>query len=160
LHKSGSQVNCNPAGSGEARWPCLWVRQSHFHSMPNLNFFSQSLHGIPFLVKDTFVTRDQMDTTAGSYALAGARYEFESTIMTKLRGAGAIILGKTNMSEWGMSRSSKCKSGWSAIYGQAVGGFYQDQDPQGSSSGSAIATSLGLASFTIGGEVCIALHTF
>jgi amidase len=128
--------------------------------MPNLNFFSQSLHGIPFLVKDTFVTRDQMDTTAGSYALAGARYEFESTIMTKLRGAGAIILGKTNMSEWGMSRSSKCKSGWSAIYGQAVGGFDQDQDPQGSSSGSAIATSLGLASFTIGGEVCIALHTF
>ncbi|KAJ6179652.1 amidase [Penicillium mononematosum] len=112
----------------------------------------QALHGIPFLVKDTFVTLDQMNTTGGPYALAGARYEFESTIMTNLREAGAIILGKTNLSEWGMSRSSKCKSGWLALYGQAVGGFYQDQDPQGSSSGSAIATSLKLASFTIGGE--------
>ncbi|KAJ5088765.1 amidase [Penicillium angulare] len=58
------------------------------------------------------------------------------------------------MSEWGMARSSMCKSGWSALYGQAVGGFYESQDPQGSSSGSAIATSLKLASFTIGGETC------
>lgn len=74
--------------------------------------------------------------------------------MTKLRQAGAIVLGKTNLSEWGMARSSMCKSGWSALYGQAVGGFYESQDPQGSSSGSAIATSLKLASFTIGGEVC------
>ncbi|OQE89429.1 hypothetical protein PENNAL_c0014G10075 [Penicillium nalgiovense] len=58
-----------------------------------------ALHGIPFLVKDTFVTLNQMDTTGGSYALAGARYEFESTITTKLRGAGATIQGKTNLSE-------------------------------------------------------------
>ncbi|CAG8382191.1 unnamed protein product [Penicillium salamii] len=74
--------------------------------------------------------------------------------MTKLREAGAIILGKTNVSEWGMSRSENCKSGWSALYGQAVGAFHEDQDPQGSSSGSAIAMSLKLASFAIGGETC------
>ncbi|KAJ5626815.1 amidase [Penicillium herquei] len=112
------------------------------------------LHGIPFLVKDTFVTLDQMETTGGSFALAGAKYEVESTIITKLRDAGAVLLGKTNLSEWGMSRSSGCKSGWSAQFGQAVGGFYEDQDPQGSSSGSAIAISLKLASFAIGGETC------
>lgn len=100
-----------------------------------------------------------MDTTGGSYALVGAKYETESSIMTKLREAGAIVLGKTNLSEWGMSRSPKCKSGWSALYGQAVGGFHEDQDPQGSSSGSAIAASLKLASFAIGGEVCIPFHT-
>ncbi|KAJ5737504.1 amidase [Penicillium malachiteum] len=112
------------------------------------------LHGIPFLVKDTFITLDQMDTTGGSYALVGAKYKLESTLTTKLRDAGAILLGKTNLSEWGMSRSSNCKSGWSPLYGQAVGGFYEDQDPQGSSSGSAIAVSLKLASFAIGGETC------
>ncbi|KAJ5716381.1 amidase [Penicillium malachiteum] len=91
------------------------------------------LHGIPFLVKDTFVTLDQMETTGGSFALAGARYEVESTIITKLREAGAVLLGKTNLT---------------------VGGFCEDQDPQGSSSGSAIAVSLKLASFAIGGETC------
>ncbi|CAG8250879.1 unnamed protein product [Penicillium salamii] len=74
--------------------------------------------------------------------------------MTKLREAGAIILGKTNVSEWGISRSENCKSGWSALYGQAVEAFHEDQDPQGSSSGSAIAMSLKLASFAIGGETC------
>lgn len=95
-----------------------------------------------------------MDNTGGSCALAGARYNVESTTITRLREAGAILLGKTNLSEWGMARSSMCKSGWSALYGQAVGGFYESQDPQGSSSGSAIAASLKLASFTIGGEVC------
>ncbi|KAJ6007673.1 amidase [Penicillium herquei] len=112
------------------------------------------LHGIPFLVKDTFITLDQMDTTGGSYALVGAKYKLESTVITKLRDAGAILLRKTNLSEWGMSRSSKCNSGWSPLYGQAVGSFYEDQDPQGSSSGTAVAVSLKLASFAIGGETC------
>lgn len=73
--------------------------------------------------------------------------------MTKLREAGAIVLGKTNLSQWGMARSPNCNNGWSAVFGQALSGFHENQDPQGSSSGSAIAMSLKLASFTIGGEV-------
>ncbi|KAI1131067.1 putative amidase [Nemania abortiva] len=112
------------------------------------------LHGVPILVKDTFITDDKMDTTAGSYALVGAKYRYESTVVTKLRDAGAIILGKTNLSQWGMTRSPKCPSGWSAMFGQALAPFHADQDPQGSSSGSAIAASLRYAAACLGGETC------
>ncbi|KAI0107461.1 putative amidase [Nemania sp. FL0031] len=110
------------------------------------------LHGIPILVKDTFITLDKMDTTAGSYALVGAKYKYESTVVTKLRTAGAIILGKTNLSQWGLARSPKCPNGWSATFGQAYGPFHADQDPQGSSSGSAIAASLHYGAACLGAE--------
>ncbi|KAJ3573530.1 hypothetical protein NPX13_g4666 [Xylaria arbuscula] len=112
------------------------------------------LHGVPVLVKDTFITLDEMDTTGGSYALVGAKYRYESTTVTKLRTAGAIILGKTNLSQWGMARSPKCSSGWSATFEQAYGPFHADQDPQGSSSGSAIAASLHYAAAFLGVETC------
>jgi amidase len=90
---------------------------------------------------------------AGSYALAGAKYRYESTVVAKLRTVGAIILGKTNLSQWGMARSPKCPSGWSATFGQAYGPFHANQDPQGSSSGSAIAASLRYAAGCLGAEV-------
>ncbi|KAF2807642.1 putative amidase [Mytilinidion resinicola] len=113
-----------------------------------------ALHSIPLLAKDIFVTMDKMETTGGSSVLIGAKYDKEAFIISRLRQAGAIILGKTNLSQWGMARSPKCPSGWTALFGQAVGGFQESQDPQGSSSGSAIAASLNLASGTIGGETC------
>ncbi|KAI0199483.1 putative amidase [Astrocystis sublimbata] len=113
-----------------------------------------ALHGIPVLVKDIFISHDKMDTTGGSYALVGAKYHHESTAVTKLRKAGAIIFGKTSLSEWGMARSPKCPSGWSTMFGQALGPFHPIQDPQGSSSGSAIAASLHYAGAFLGAETC------
>ncbi|KAJ5702459.1 amidase [Penicillium malachiteum] len=129
--------------------------EQYEYLQPSYSDFKFTGHSMAFhYLSKIHVTLDQMETTGGSFALAGAKYEIESTIITKLREAGAVLLGKTNLSEWGMSRSSGCKSGWSALYGQAVGCFCEDQDPQGSSSGSAIAISLKLASFAIGGETC------
>ncbi|XWW92117.1 hypothetical protein V2A60_000039 [Cordyceps javanica] len=110
------------------------------------------LHGIPLVLKDVFVTDDRMDTTGGSYALVGAKFAEESSVVSRIRAAGGIILGKTNLSQWGMSRSPKCPSGWTALFGQALGGFHVSQDSQGSSSGSAIAASLNFASAAIGAE--------
>ncbi|KAJ8133593.1 hypothetical protein O1611_g24 [Lasiodiplodia mahajangana] len=111
------------------------------------------LHGIPILIKDTIATNDSMNNTAGSYALLGARVPTDSTVARKLREAGAIILGKTNPSEWGNFRISlNSSNGWSGYGGQTYGPFYPHQDPSGSSSGSAVAASLGLATVCLGGE--------
>ncbi|KAI0487083.1 amidase [Xylaria cf. heliscus] len=111
------------------------------------------LHGIPILIKDTIATHDAMNNTAGSYALVGAKVPSDSTVARKLREAGAIILGKTNPSEWGNFRISlNSSNGWSAYGGQTYGPFYLHQDPSGSSSGSAVAASLGLATICLGGE--------
>ena len=83
-----------------------------------------------------------MNNTAGSYALVGAKVPSDSTIAKKLREAGAIILGKTNPSEWGSFRIPwDSSNGWSAYGGQTYGAFYSHQDPSGSSSGSAVAAS-------------------
>ncbi|KAK1753798.1 amidase, partial [Echria macrotheca] len=112
------------------------------------------LHGIPILIKDTFATTDKMDTTAGSFALVGAKYRTSSTVVQKLEAAGAIILGKTNMSEWGYSRSDSCSDGWSPLHGQVLGASHEQQNPEGPSSGSAVAARPSLASATIGGETC------
>ncbi|KAL4929559.1 amidase signature domain-containing protein [Aspergillus undulatus] len=110
------------------------------------------LHGIPILIKDTIATNDAMNTTAGSYALLGAKVPHDSTIALKLRNAGAIILGKTNPSEWSSFRIFDSANGWSAYGGQTLGPFFPRQDPSGSSSGSAVGASLGLATVTLGGE--------
>ena len=85
--------------------------------------------------------------TAGSFALLGATVSRESTVVTKLREAGAVILGKATMGEWAQCRSRRASSshGWSAYGGQCLGAYYPRQDPSGSSSGSAVAASLGLA---------------
>ena len=110
------------------------------------------LHGIPVLLKNNIATADKMDNSAGSYALAGAKVSRDSTVAAKLRQAGAIILGKTNLSQWANYRSFNTSNGWSAIGGQAQGAYYPGQDPSGSSSGSGVASSLGLALAALGTE--------
>lgn len=110
------------------------------------------LHGIPVLIKNNIATSDKMNNTAGSYALLGATVPYDSTVAAKLRKAGAIILGKSNLGQWSEARSLNTSSGWSAHGGQTRGAYYPDQDPCGSSSGSGVAASLGLAWATLGTE--------
>ncbi|KAI1380409.1 amidase [Hypoxylon crocopeplum] len=110
------------------------------------------LHGIPILIKNNIATNDKMDTTAGSYVLLGAKVPRDSTIASKLRAAGAVILGKANLSQWANYRSSNSANGWSALGGQVYGVYYPGQDPSGSSSGSGVASSIGLAAASIGTE--------
>jgi amidase len=95
---------------------------------------------------------DKMNNTAGSYALLGAKVPRDSTVAAKLRKAGAVILGKTNLSQWANFRSSNSSNGWSAQGGQVYGAYYPGQDPSGSSSGSGVASSLGLAAVSLGTE--------
>lgn len=108
------------------------------------------LYGVPVLVKDNMATRDLMNTTAGSYALLGAKVAQDSTVVAKLRAAGAIVLGKTSLTEWSGSRSLATSAGWSPRGGQVMGAYFPGQDPWGSSSGSAVATSIGLAWASLG----------
>ncbi|KAK3358833.1 putative amidase [Lasiosphaeria hispida] len=110
------------------------------------------LHGIPILLKDIVFTLDKMETTAGSTVLLGSRLSQEARVARKLREAGAVILGKTNMSEWGMFRTTKGGSGWTARGGLSLGAYCHNMKASGSSSGSAVATALGLAAACIGGE--------
>ncbi|KAM0253375.1 hypothetical protein ACHAQJ_007270 [Trichoderma viride] len=110
----------------------------------------QPLHGIPILLKNNIATDDEMNNTAGSYALLGAKVPEDSTIASKLRKAGAIILGKANLSQWAASRELLLHEGWSAYGGQAVGAYFPKQNPRGSSSGSAISASIGLAWAAVG----------
>ncbi len=110
------------------------------------------LHGIPILLKNVIATDDKLSNTAGSYALLGAKVPEDSTVAAKLRQAGAIILGKSNLSQWVNFRSSNTSNGWSAIGGQTVGAYYPGQDPLGSSSGSAVSSSLGLTFGALGTE--------
>jgi len=93
-----------------------------------------------------------MNNTAGSFALLGAKVPRDATVAAKLRKAGAIILGKTNLSQWANFRSSNSSNGWSAYGGQTYGAYYPGQDPSGSSSGSGVASSLGLAVASLGTE--------
>lgn len=79
------------------------------------------LHGIPILIKNNIATKDKMDNTAGSYALVGAKVPRDSTMAKKLREAGAVILGKTNLSQWANYRSDNSSNGWSAFGGQTEG---------------------------------------
>ncbi|GAO13945.1 uncharacterized protein UV8b_01984 [Ustilaginoidea virens] len=110
------------------------------------------LHGIPVLIKDNIATLDKMNNTAGSYALLGAVPEKDSTVAAKLRRAGAIILGKSNMSQWANYRGFSSSNGWSSYGGQTKGAYFPDQDPSGSSSGSGVSSSLGLAWASLGTE--------
>ncbi|KAH7381309.1 glutamyl-tRNA amidotransferase subunit A [Phaeosphaeria sp. MPI-PUGE-AT-0046c] len=110
------------------------------------------LHGLPILIKNNIATADKMNNTAGSWSLLGAKVPRDSTIANRLRKAGAIILGKTNLSQWANYRSSNSSNGWSAYGGQTYGAYYPGQDPSGSSSGSGVASSLGLAFASLGTE--------
>ena len=110
------------------------------------------LHGIPVLVKDNIDTADRMHTTAGSDALAGERPTRDAFIVERLRAAGAIVLGKTNLSEWANFRSTHSSSGWSARGGQARNPYALDRSPSGSSSGSGIAAASNYCTVAIGTE--------
>ncbi|KAI8268160.1 putative amidase [Colletotrichum sp. SAR11_239] len=110
------------------------------------------LHGIPILIKNNIATADQMNNTAGSWALVGAKVPQDSFMAKKLREAGAIILGKTNLSQWANYRSNNTSNGWSAYGGQVYAAYYPQQDPSGSSSGSGVASDLGLALAALGTE--------
>ncbi|WP_058043502.1 amidase [Streptomyces roseifaciens] len=109
------------------------------------------LDGIPVLLKDNVNTRD-MPTTAGSLALAGSPPRTDAALVTRLRDAGAVILGKTNLSEWANFRAAKPTSGWSAVGGQTGNPYVLDRNPCGSSSGSAAALAASLAQVAIGTE--------
>ncbi|KAI0099690.1 putative amidase [Nemania sp. FL0031] len=110
------------------------------------------LHGIPILVKDNIVTKDKLDASAGSYALLGAKPSVESSLIARLRDAGVIFLGKTNLSEWANFRGLSVSSGWSPRGGQTLGAYYPNSNPDGSSSGSAVAAALGLCTAALGTE--------
>jgi amidase len=111
-----------------------------------------ALHGIPILLKDNIDTGDKMQTTAGSLGLVGAPAPRDSTVAAKLREAGAVILGKTNLSEWANFRSMHSSSGWSGRDGQTRNPYVLDRNPCGSSSGSGAAPSANLTAASIGTE--------
>ncbi len=110
------------------------------------------LHGIPIVLKDNIDTADAMVTAAGSLALVGAAPPLDSTVASKLRAAGAVILGKTNLSEWANFRSFFSSSGWSGRGGQCLNPYVLDRNPCGSSSGSGAAPSANLTAASIGTE--------
>jgi amidase len=110
------------------------------------------MHGIPVLIKDNIATDDRMMTTAGSLALVGAKAAKDSFVAQKLRAAGAIILGKTNLSEWANIRSSHSTSGWSGRGGLTKNPYALDRNPCGSSSGTGAGISANLAAAGIGTE--------
>ena len=110
------------------------------------------LHGIPVLLKDNIATADKMMTTAGSLALASVKPPSDAFVVARLREAGAVILGKTNLSEWANFRSTHSSSGWSGRGGQTKNPYALDRTPSGSSSGSGAAVAANLAAAAVGTE--------
>ena len=110
------------------------------------------LHGIPVLLKDNIATADQMSTSAGSLALNGVRATRDAHIVALLRQAGAVIIGKTNLSEWANMRSTRSVSGWSGRGGQTKNPYALDRNTSGSSSGSGAVAAAALATLTVGTE--------
>jgi amidase len=110
------------------------------------------LHGIPVLLKGNIDTGDRMQTTAGSFALDGTPATRDSTVAANLRAGGAVILGKTNLSEWANFRSFESVSGWSGVGGQTHNPYGIDRNPCGSSSGSGAAASANFAAVSLGTE--------
>ncbi len=110
------------------------------------------LHGVPILLKDNIATADRMETTAGSLALLGVRPPRDAFVAQRLREAGAVLLGKTNLSEWANFRSSRSVSGWSARGGQCRNPYALDRNPSGSSSGSAVGAAASSCAGAVGTE--------
>ena len=110
------------------------------------------LHGIPVLIKDNIDTADKMMTTAGSLALVGNIASKDAFIVKKMRDAGAVLLGKTNLSEWANFRSTKSCSGWSSRGGQTKNPYIIDHNPCGSSAGSGVAVAANLCAVAVGTE--------
>ncbi|KZP00703.1 amidase signature enzyme [Calocera viscosa TUFC12733] len=137
-------IETNPSALAQAT-ELDWERQVYGKRSP--------LHGLPIIVKDNIATMasDGMNTTAGSYALLGSIVPGDSTVAEKLRRAGAIILGKANLSEWAHFRGNLA-SGWSGRGGQCTNPYYPNADPCGSSSGSGVSSAIGLAAGALGSE--------
>jgi amidase len=110
------------------------------------------LHGIPIFVKDSIDTAGRLPTTAGSLALAAHFAARDADVVHRLRHAGAIVLAKTNLSEWSNFRSNKASSGWSSVSGQTRNPYSLSHSPGGSSSGSAVATTVGMCAAAVGTE--------
>lgn len=110
------------------------------------------LHGVPILIKDNLDTGDRMQTTAGSLALVGAPTAHDAFVVERLRAAGAVLLGKTNLSEWANFRGHRSTSGWSSRGGQTRNPYVLDRNPSGSSSGSAAAVAASLGAAAVGTE--------
>jgi amidase len=110
------------------------------------------LHGIPVLLKDNIATADKMQTTAGSLALVGMKPPRDAALVARLREAGAVILGKTNLSEWANMRSTRSTSGWSARGGLTRNPYALDRNTSGSSSGSGASMAASLAALAVGTE--------
>ncbi len=110
------------------------------------------MHGVPVLLKDNIDTHDGMETTAGSRALRGSHPPKDSFVAQKLREAGAVIIGKANLSEWANFRGNLSSSGWSGVGGQTKNPYILDRNPCGSSSGSAVAVSANLCMTALGTE--------
>lgn len=138
-----SVIELNPDALALARHADELRRQGHVLG---------PLHGIPVLLKANIDTGDRMQTTAGSLALQGSPATRDSTVAAKLRAGGAVILGKTNLSEWANFRSNFATSGWSAVGGQTHNPYGIDRNPCGSSSGSGAATSANFAAVSFGTE--------
>lgn len=111
-----------------------------------------ALHGIPIVIKDNINTGDKMQTTAGSLALEGHVASDDAFVVKKLREAGAVIIGKTNLSEWANFRSTNSSSGWSSRGGQTKNPYILDHNPCGSSSGSGVAVAANLCVVAVGSE--------
>ena len=110
------------------------------------------LHGIPFLVKDNIASKDKMETTAGSWALQGSIVPRDSHVVSQLRAAGALLMGKATLSEWADMRSNNYSEGYSGRGGQARSAYNLTVNPGGSSSGSAIAVAANSVTFALGTE--------
>src|SRR5665647_514259 len=110
------------------------------------------MHGVPVLLKDNIDTHDNMETTAGSRALRGSHPPLDSFVAKKLREAGAVIIGKANLSEWANFRGNLSSSGWSGVGGQTKNPYILDRNPCGSSSGSGVAVSANLCMTAVGTE--------
>ena len=147
LDQGGPNVNSiielNPQARGLARNRDAERRAGHPRG---------PLHGLPLVIKDNIDTRDQMQTTAGSLALVGAPALQDATVARKLKQAGAIILGKANLSEWANFRGVNSSSGWSGRGQQTKNPYVLDRNPCGSSSGSAAAVSANFAAASLGTE--------
>jgi amidase len=139
----GAVIETNPDALGIASRLDRQRRSGHLRG---------PLHGIPVLVKDNIATDDRMQTTAGSLALVGSRVPADAAIVARLRAAGAVILGKANLSEWANFRGFAPFNGWSARGGFSYDPYLLSFDPCGSSSGSAIAPAANLCAAAIGTE--------
>ena len=140
-----SVIELNPDALAQAK-----AADAQRKAVPTRSF--SPLHGLPVLLKDNIATADKMATTAGSLALAGLHAQRDAHIVQRLRAAGAVILGKTNLSEWANMRSARSTSGWSSRGGQTRNPHVLNRSTSGSSSGSGAAIAAGLAPLAVGTE--------